>query len=183
MDGEVRQAPHESERADVVDVDGVGREGDKGGEQGLEVLLLAVVHDARRVEVDARTGLLRQLPGLLVRLRRDGTMVIRIAAEQDAVGTSRKRGLDLRERRDGDEESCVPRSRAFLAILELRLGAVLTCLNLLEAQDVERLDGLAACLVDLAHRHHDLALDVTAERSHLVDAGAEAADLLADNIF
>ena len=183
VDGEVRQAPHERERADVVDVDGVGREGGKGGEQGLEVLLLAVVHDARRVEVDARTGLLRQLPGLLVLLGCDDMVMVRIAAKQDAVGTGRERGLDLRERRDGNEEGCLPRHWPLLAVLELRLGAVLARLDLLEAQLVERFDGLTARLVDLAHRHHDLALDIAAERRHLVDAGAEAADLLADHIF
>lgn len=183
VDGEIRQAAHEREHGDVVDVDGVRREGGEGGEQALNVLLLAVMHDARRVEVDARAGLSGHLPGPLVLLRGDDAVLVRLAAEEDAVGACGEGRLCLAERVDGDEEVGLLGSRARDAVGEFRLWAMLTRFNLLEAQRVERFDGLAASLVDLAHRHHDLALDIAVQALHLIDAGAEAADLLADNLL
>ena len=183
VDGEIRQAAHKREHGDVVDVDGVGREGGESGEQALNVLLLAVMHDARRVEVDARAGLSGHLPGPLVLLRGDDAVLVRLAAEEDAVGAGGEGRLCLAERVDGDEEVGLLGGRARDAVGEFRLWAMLTRFDLLEAQHVERFDGLAASLVDLAHRHHDLTRDIAVQALHLIDARAEAADLLADNLL
>ena len=80
-------------------------------------------------------------------------MLVRLAAEEDAVGAGREGRLCLAERVDGDEEVGLLGGRARDAVGELRLWAMLTRFDLLEAQRIERLDGLAASLVDRSEEH------------------------------